>query len=150
MIFIKSQGILHLIGLLMISSTFSRRIATRFLARAFTNTNGIATRHLGTNGNQFASQFRFLSSARDVAQVDVEDLDAALDNLLGDAFEEAEVREEAHIKDSHPIPKNLVEEVSGCCYPKRLVPFCKNWLEFLSSIACFLTACAICIEQLSG
>ena len=39
-----------------------------------------------------------------------EDLDAALDSLLGDAFKDAS--EPSHMEDSHPIPRNLLEEVS--------------------------------------
>jgi hypothetical protein len=44
-----------------------------------------------------------------------EDLDAALDDILGDAFKQARdygVQPGTHIEGSKPMPKTLVEEVS--------------------------------------
>lgn len=86
----------------------SRRISTRVLVQAFTTrASGVATRaQLANNHYQFVP--RQFSSARGVAVE--EDLDAALDNLLGDAIKDAEGGE--HMKDSRPVPPALVETVS--------------------------------------
>jgi hypothetical protein len=44
-----------------------------------------------------------------------EDLDAALDDILGDAIQEAEypagMQTGSHLPETHSIPQNLVEEV---------------------------------------
>ena len=58
---------------------------------------------------------------------------AAFFALLGDAFDEAEdprdLQVEEHMKDSHPIPRNLVEEVSRF-YAVRWVYSVKDFLTF--------------------
>jgi hypothetical protein len=117
MVFVNSPGTVKLIGILMFSTMFSRRVATRFMVRAFTtNSNGLAPTR-GVLAGSHIGQHRFLS-VRGVAVE--EDLDAALDDLLGDAFKDAEEpldlekpnENEAHMKDSHPVPAALVETVS--------------------------------------
>ena len=128
----------RIIQLVMISSIFSRRFASRCLVRAFTTTSstkihkGLTRGFPGAAG--FSQQQRLLSQG--VASVD-EDLDAALDSLLGDAFDEAEdprdLQVEEHMKDSHPIPRNLVEEVSRF-YAVRWVYSVKDFLTFFFSI----------------
>jgi len=56
----------------------------------------------------------FSDTSRSSAAVE-EDLDAALDDILGDAFKEAkdpiDMQPGTHMKHSRPISKNLVEEV---------------------------------------
>jgi hypothetical protein len=105
-----SQRQFQVIGILMFSATFSRRIASRLLVRAFTTTsnNGMATRRIAV-GSQFPQQ-RW-SSSHGVARVE-EDLDTALDELLGDAFIEAEEPRNLE-NEAQPVPKTVVEEVSG-------------------------------------
>jgi hypothetical protein len=58
-------------------------------------------------------QNRWLSSSSRNSMAVDEDLDSALDSILGEAFEEAEGGREpgTHIEGSRPIPKTLVEEV---------------------------------------
>jgi hypothetical protein len=118
MVFVNSPGTVKLIGILMFSTMFSRRVATRFMVRAFTtNSNGLAPTR-GVTAGSHVRQHRFLS-VRGVARVE-EDLDAALDDLLGDAFKDTEEpldlekpkENEAHMKDSHPVPAPLGETVS--------------------------------------
>lgn len=96
---------------------FSPKIASRFLVYAFTSpptsrSSKMCVQRIGAL-DQVSQQRRL--SALGVTQVE-EDLDAALDNLLGDAFLEAgdprDLETEAHMKDSHPIPAALVEQVS--------------------------------------
>jgi hypothetical protein len=116
------QRSLQVLGLLLLSGMFSSKIASRLVVRAFTSsrTRAITAARVPFSANY--QQFRW-KTTQGVAAVE-EDLDAALDSLLGDAFKEAgedsqassvieETGEESHIKDSHPIPKNLVEEVSS-------------------------------------
>jgi ATP-dependent RNA helicase DDX21 len=128
-----SQRKFQVIGILMFSTMFSRRIASRFLVRAFTTTsnNGMVARRIAA-GSQFPQQ-RWLTSLG-VAPVE-EDLDTALDSLLGDAFIEAEdpldLENEAHMKDSQPVPKKLVEEMDPINFndPKFLSTSNPRWVE---------------------
>lgn len=102
------------LGIIMFSMFLSRRVSTRVLVQAFTTrSNGVASRSvfLGTNKNYLHRPF---SSARGVAAEVDEDLDSALDSLLGDAIKGVEEKEsnEPHMKDSKPVPSKLVETVS--------------------------------------
>lgn len=113
--FVVSQRIFQAVVLLMFSVMFSRRAASTLFVRAF-NTGGrtrLVSQRIDSRYKS-APPARWLSTAG-VARVD-EDLDTALDTLLGSAFDEAEgprdLENEQHMKDSHPVPKNLVEEVS--------------------------------------
>lgn len=92
----------------------SKRVSTRVLVQAFsTRSNGVVGRagFLTASSNHIHRQF---SSARGVAAEVDEDLDSALDSLLGDAIKSVEGREsrEPHMKDSKPVPPKLVETVS--------------------------------------
>ena len=97
----------HVMGICMLSAMFSGKFAPRVLVRAFiSNSHGS---HHGKRivGGSPLTQSRHLTSCHVAVE---EDLDAALDNLLGDAF--AESGEEVGGKDSHAISQSLVEEVS--------------------------------------
>ncbi len=114
----SGRNILASVGVMMISVVLSRRVSTRMLVQAFTTrSNGLAVQSFSqVKYNQVPRQF--LSSQR-VAQVD-EDLDAALDNLLGDAMKDGQEKaKEAHIKDSKPLPPKLLETVSRYSYSLR-------------------------------
>ena len=117
----------------MFSVMFSRRAATSLFVRAFNTGNRarLVSQRIDSRYNS-ASPTRWLSTAG-VARVD-EDLDAALDTLLGSAFDEAEdprdLKNEEHMKDSRPIPKNLVEEVSYRAFHFSLILKKKNFIKF--------------------
>jgi hypothetical protein len=114
--------------MMMFSMMLSRRVSTRVLVQAFTTrSNGVATRSVFAANNFHIH--RPFSSARGVAAEVDEDLDSALDSLLGDAIRDVETAaeskdslletepkgaevEEHHMKDSHPVPPKLVETVS--------------------------------------
>lgn len=101
------------IGILfMFSSMFSKRSATSLFVRAFNAGSSRRVLTLGSSRFTGSSPSRWLST-QGVAPVG-EDLDAALDSLLGTSFDEEEESFEAgvHMKDSHPVPSALVEEVS--------------------------------------
>lgn len=92
-------------------SLISQRFAARVLVRAFTTSYTLpAARTLATTNNRF----RFLTTSG-AASVE-EDLDAALDTILGDAFLAADapkdLENEADMNDSHPVPEEVIEEVS--------------------------------------
>ena len=92
--------------------SLSRRVSTRVLVQAFSTRGLVTTTAARALVNRPQQQFyvpRQFSSARDVAVE--EDLDAALDNLLGDAVKEGKDSEH-HMKDSKPVPPTLVETVS--------------------------------------
>jgi hypothetical protein len=93
-------------------SLISQRFAARVLVRAFTTSYTLpAARTLATTNNRF----RFLTTSG-AASVE-EDLDAALDTILGDAFLAADapkdLENEADMNDSHPVPEEVIEEVSS-------------------------------------
>lgn len=124
---VVSQRIFRAVGLLMFSIMFSRRAATSLLVRAF-NT-GSRTRLVTQRiDSRYPNPSRWLTTAG-VARVE-EDLDAALDTLLGSAFDDEEKSKE-HMKDSKPVPKSLVEEVDPENYkdPKFLSTSNPHWLE---------------------
>lgn len=116
----------------MFSTMFSRKAASRLLVRAFNTGGSKGYISRGIPSRFRSSPPRWLGT-QVVAQVD-EDLDAALDSLLGSAKDEAEdprdLESEAHMKDSHPIPPNLLEEVSSVC------PVLSRWVD-PSSSTCF-------------
>ena len=104
---------LFLFGMMMFSAMLSRRVATRVLVQAFsTRSNGVTGRSvvLATNNH---IQRHFSSERRVATEVD-EDLDSALDSLLGDAIKGgAEAESQAnHMEDSKPVPPKLTETVS--------------------------------------
>lgn len=115
----SARSILSSIVMMMFSMAFSRKVTTRVLVQAFTTrSSAVAARSfLATNNNhrQFSSR-----GATEVA----EDLDAALDDLLGNAFKsEYPPAPENHMKDSKPVPPKLVDTVSvlvGSCESHRL------------------------------
>ena len=97
--------------LLLMFSYASRRLAVR----AFTSTVAGGTRRLAVRpvAFQYAQSF---SSVTEIGASVEEDLDVALNDILGDTFAEAQsngVDTGTHMKGSHPIPKALVEEVSN-------------------------------------
>ena len=102
------------IGIVMLS-LLSQRFAGRVLVRAFTTSytlpaaRTLATANVNVGGT---SRVRFLSTTG-AASVE-EDLDAALDTILGDAFLAADdpidIKDE--MNDSPPVSKELIEEVS--------------------------------------
>jgi hypothetical protein len=104
------QRTLQLLGILLVSGMFSSKIASRIAVRAFTSSRTRSLTAARLPGCVNSAQFRW-KSTQGVAVIE-EDLDAALDSLLGDAFKEA--GDESHIRGSHPLPKNLLEEVSFC------------------------------------
>lgn len=89
--------------------------------RAFSSTT---LRRTVVGAAQRPVAFRFAQSFATRAEATVEeDLDAALDDILGDTIEEVEssngIAVDAtgtHIEGSHPIPKALVEKVSTSGY----------------------------------
>jgi hypothetical protein len=109
------------IGIVMFS-LISQRFAGRVLVRAFTASSTLpaartlAKRNVNVGG---ASRFRFLTT-NGAASVE-EDLDAALDNILGDAFSVVEDPRDLEndddeaasiLKDSLPVPEEVIQEVS--------------------------------------
>ena len=107
---LSARNILSSIVVMMFSMAFSRRVATRVLVQGFsTRSSGVAARSfLATNSN--LRQF----SAREATQVD-EDLDAALDDLLGNALKaERPVAPEITMMASKPVAPKDVETVSIC------------------------------------
>eukprot|EP00980_Cylindrotheca_fusiformis_P024446 scaffold11924_cov118-Cylindrotheca_fusiformis.AAC.7 len=118
--------------LLMFSSMLSRKAATGLLAHAFNacNNKRALARGLSSRLTPISSS-RWLST-RGVARVD-EDLDAALDNLLGSTFDEEEDAFEAvpHAKDSGVVATALVEEVDPINYndPKFLSTSNPRWVK---------------------
>jgi hypothetical protein len=128
----------------MFSTMFSRKAATRLFVHAFNTgrSRSFLSREIPLRLRN--SPPRWLAT-HGVARVD-EDLDAALDNLLGSAFDEAEdpvdlndetrVKDEAHTKDSQPISNTLVEKVSDrpLCGPILIV---KKLDAFFSAVIFF-------------
>lgn len=99
--------------MMMISVVLSRRVSTRILAQAFTTqtSNRLALRSL-IHGNQYLGQQHPFSTVNRIAQVD-EDLDAALDDLLGDAIKDGKNKaEKRSTKEAKPISPKLIETVS--------------------------------------
>lgn len=97
-------------------SLMSQRFAGRVLVRAFTTSYTLpAARTLATANSNVggAGVPRFLSTNGVSVE---EDLDAALDNILGDAFsaadEATDLANGADMNGSTPAPKELLEEVS--------------------------------------
>lgn len=97
-------------------SVLSQRFTSRVLVRAFTTSvtlpaaRTLATANVNVGG---VSRARFLSTTG-AASVE-EDLDAALDTILGDAFmmtDDPVDMEKAEVNDSPPVPKQSIEEVS--------------------------------------
>ena len=86
----------------------SKNVSLRLAVRAFTAP--ATARHLALR----PAVARYgLSSFTTQATVE-EDLDAALDDILGGAFKESNgVEPGTHIEGSHPMPKTLVEQVSA-------------------------------------
>jgi hypothetical protein len=115
----SARSILSSIVMMMFSMAFSGKVTTRVLVQAFTTrSSAVAARSfLATNNN--LRQF----SSRGAAEV-AEDLDAALDDLLGNAFKsENPPAPENHMKDSKPVPPKLVDTVSvlvGSCESHHL------------------------------
>jgi hypothetical protein len=100
--------------------------AKLMVARAFT-TNSHASQLLSTRTCRLAGSPAFattisparrlyMSTSRVAADVE-EDLDAALDDILGEAMLEAEeplnMSKGVHMEDSRPMPKKLMEKVSN-------------------------------------
>lgn len=120
-------------AIMMFSMMLSKRVSTRVLVQAFsTRSNGVVGRagFLTASSNHIHRQF---SSARGVAAEVDEDLDSALDSLLGDAIKSVEGREsrEPHMKDSKPVPPKLVETVDPTDFnnPKFLSTSNPRWVE---------------------
>jgi len=94
-----------------------------------TRSNGVAVRpFLQNKYDQLPRQF---TSSHNIAQVD-EDLDAALDNLLGDALKDGKGKEkDTRLKDTKPIPPKLVETVDPTNFndPKFLSTSNPRWVE---------------------
>ncbi len=99
-------------------SLISQRFVGRVMVRAFTTSytlpaaRTLATANVNVGG---ASRSRFLTT-NGAASVE-EDLDAALDTILGDAFSAADdprvLEDEDDMNDHHSIlPKESIEEVS--------------------------------------
>lgn len=78
--------------------------------------NSQATVRAVLPGSRLATASRTFSSSVQATEVD-EDLDAALDGLLGETFSEIEG---THMEDSKPIPDALVETVSLPAHSDRL------------------------------
>jgi ATP-dependent RNA helicase DDX21 len=125
------------IGIVMFS-LLSKRFAGRVLVRAFSPSKTLpaaartlATTNLNVGG---ASRFRFLTT-NGAASVE-EDLDAALDNIMGDAFAAAEdpsvLDNEADMEDSHSVPlREVVAEVTDANMkdPKFLSTSNPRWVK---------------------
>lgn len=98
---------------IMFTFLSASRTASVRLALAFTTSTG--ARRLAVR--PVASRFTYVQSFTTEVEATVEeDLDAALDDILGDAFKEARdygVQPGTHIEGSKPMPKTLVEEVSN-------------------------------------
>lgn len=96
----------------------SSRNLSRFAARALLSPPN-ARRTAAASFRPLASQYRFKASvASDDSAATVEDdIDAVLDSVLGDVYKKADEVEEFeddvinHMKGTHPVPSNLVEEV---------------------------------------
>lgn len=125
-----------------ISSTSIRRGVSRAFVRAAFSTRDVGSKaafgrvgpHSCTNSRQFINQAissnKFSIQAREprlgrvmsTAAAD-QDIDSALEELLGEALREAEnpaadakVGGRGHIEGSRPFPKDLVEEVCTCLH----------------------------------
>jgi hypothetical protein len=90
----------------------SRTASVRLAARAFTTSTG--ARRLAVR--PVASRFTYVQSFTTQVEATVEEeLDAALDGILADAFKDAGggVAPGTHMEGSKPMPKTLVEVVSN-------------------------------------
>jgi len=116
----------------MISVVLSRRVSTRILAQAFTTqtSNRLALRSF-LDGRQFQEGQRQFSSAHRIAQVD-EDLDAALDDLLGDAIKDGKKKADKRpTMVANPISPKLIETIDPASFqdPKFLSTSNPRWVE---------------------
>jgi hypothetical protein len=96
-------------------SLISQRFVGRVMVRAFTTSYTLPAARTLATANGGASRSRFLTT-NGAASVE-EDLDAALDTILGDAFSAADdprvLEDEDDMNDHNSIlPKELIEEVS--------------------------------------
>ena len=106
------------------------------MARALTTPSQVSqTRLAGVSLQTLASSEarRYFSGDRRFSAAVEEDLDAALDNILGDAFKEAknpvDMQPGTHMKHSRPIPENLVEEVRPQKISSSLIMF-ERFVEY--------------------
>lgn len=103
--------VVRLFELFVVMFSYASR---RLIVKAFTSTVGGTARRAAARPVTFRYAQTFTTRAE--ASVE-EDLDTALDDILGDAFTEADsngaVDTGTHIEGSHPIPKTLVEKVSS-------------------------------------
>ena len=106
----SARNILSSIAVMMFAMAFTRRAATRALVQGFsTHSSGLVARSFLATSSNFR-QF----SAHQATQVD-EDLDAALDDLLGNALKaERPAASEITVKVSKPVTPKAVENVSLC------------------------------------
>lgn len=114
----SARNILSSIAVMMFAMAFTRRAATRALVQGFsTHSSGLVARSfLATSSSNFR-QF----SAHQATQVD-EDLDAALDDLLGNALKaERPAASEITVKVSKPVTPKAVENVSLCDFVRVAV-----------------------------
>ena len=115
----NQQGRLHFLGLCLASGILSSN--NQDSVEAFTSSSNRVTSARIPTGVRSDGKFQRITTTTSQSVAVEEDLDAALDSLLGDAFKEA--GEESHMEDSHPIPKNLLEEVSFFSNLRRVCRF---------------------------
>jgi hypothetical protein len=119
----------------------------RLLVRAFSSSSSITTGRRTIGAAQ--RPFRFAQSFATRAEATVEeDLDAALDDILGDTIEEVESSSSngiaidatgTHIEGSHPIPKALVEKVRTLSYYMMLFDRSIQFFPLYLKYECLLT-----------
>lgn len=108
------QKVVSFLGLMMLSRVLSRRVGARVLVQAFNTQSNVV---LSRPACRLPAATKAFSSSLGASQID-EDLDAALDGLLGETMGEiiepkvTEIKE-PKIETKQPVPEVLVKTVRG-------------------------------------